>query len=591
MIQAWGRLVGRRPGRVLITALVIIAAAAAYGFGVFGALSNGGFFVPGSESYRADSVMRGAFPDRVIDVVAVYHSDTMTVDDTAFESAVEEVVARVEAQAPGTVVRSFYDTRSPALVSQDRHATQVVFSLAGDGAATDDGGRLATYRTIEDDLTAQGLTTHVGGGFALYDDVNSQVKLDIARAETISMPLVFLLSFLIFGSLAAAVMPTMVGAVAVVGAFSLVRAITTVTDVSVFAINVITMMGMGLAIDYALFIVSRFREEMDTQNGDVRGSLARTMATAGRTVFFSGIIVTASLSSLLIFPLDFLKSMGYGGMAAVVVAMLASLTVLPAVLALLGPRIDWGHLPRRRRTGRHTLGHHRWARLARSVMRRPVVYVLFISAFLLVIGSPILGARFGAVDERALPKDAPSRVAIDLIRDEFGGETSTADVLVHGASQADVVGYADRLGAVPGIQRVTVLGRAVVGTEDVSLIQASWPGNGQTETSQDLARDLRAVEKPPGGTVDVGGVSASTVDLVQAIYGKLPTMAAMVGVIMMVLLFIAFGSVVLPIKAITMNTVSIAASFGVVTWIFQDGHLPGCWASSPLASSTPRSRS
>ena len=338
MIEAWGRFVGRRPWTVLLASLVIITAASAYGFGVFGALSNGGFFVPGSESYRADATMREAFPERVIDVVAVYQSDTLTVDDPAFRTAVEAVVDRVEAKAPGTVVQSFYDTQAPALVSEDRHATQVLFSLAGDSAATDDGGRLGTYRTIEDDLVASGLTTHIGGGFALYDDVNSQVKVDITRAETISMPLVFILSFLIFGSIAAAVMPTLVGGVAVVGAFSLVRAITTVTDVSVFAINVITMMGMGLAIDYALFIVSRFREELDTQGGDVGGALARTMATAGRTVFFSGIIVTASLSSLLIFPLDFLKSMGYGGMAAVLVAMVAA----------WGLRLGW-HIARRSR--------------------------------------------------------------------------------------------------------------------------------------------------------------------------------------------------------------------------------------------------
>ena len=575
MVQAWGRLVGRRPWPALLASLLVIAAASAYGFGVFGALSNGGFFVPGSESYRADATMRENFPDRVIDVVAVYQSDTMTVDAKAFRTAVEAVVDRVEAKAPGTVVQTFYDTQAPGLVSRDRHATQVLFSLAGDSAATDDGGRLGTYRTIEADLAANGLTTHIGGGFALYDDVNSQVKVDITRAETISLPLVFILSFLIFGSIAAAVMPTLVGGVAVVGAFSLVRAITTVTDVSVFAINVITMMGMGLAIDYALFIVSRFREELDSHGDDVGRALARTMATAGRTVFFSGIIVTASLSSLLIFPLDFLKSMGYGGMAAVLVAMVASLTVLPAVLALLGRRIDWGRLPRRRRTGRHALGHHRWARLARSVMRRPVVYVLFISAFLLLIGSPILGARFGAVDERALPQDAPSRVALDLIRDEFGGELSSADVLVRGGTQADIVGYADRLRAVPGVLAVTVIGQTGTGADAVSLIQATWEGNGQTEESQDLARDLRAVDQPGGAAVDIGGVSASTVDLVQAIYGKLPAMAAMVGVIMMVLLFIAFGSVVLPIKAITMNTVSIAASFGVVTWIFQDGHLSG----------------
>ncbi|MFT3871888.1 MAG: MMPL family transporter [Nocardioides sp.] len=579
MIEAWGRLVARRPWTVLTSSLVVVVAATAYGLGVFGALSDGGFFVPESESWRAEDTLREHFPDQAVDVVVVYHSDTMTVDDAGFRSAVEDVVDRVTAAAPDTVVLTYYGTGSPALVSEDQHSTQVLLALTGGaGGGVDDGGRLRAYRSIEDHLSAQGLTTHVGGGFALFDDVDSQVKADIARAETISMPLVFILSLIIFGSVTAALMPTMVGGVAVVGAFSLVRALTEVTDVSVFAINVITLMGMGLAIDYALFVVSRFREELaqpgSAQTGDRREALVRTMATSGRTVFFSGVIVAASLSSLLLFPLDFLRSMGYGGVAAVLVAMTASLTILPAVLVLLGPRIDWGRI-RRRRTGRHSRANHRWAALAHSVMRRPVAYIVVISALLLLLGSPILSARFGAVDERALPTDAPSRVTMDLLREDFGGETSTAEVLVSGGERAEVRSYANRLGEVAGIQSAAVVARSTGGDQDVSLIRATWPGNSETESSQQRVRDLRDVETPSGSTVDIGGASASTVDLVDAILSRLPAMAGMVAVIMMVLLFVAFGSVVLPIKAILMNTVSIAASFGVVTWIFQDGHLSG----------------
>ncbi len=574
MIEGWGRLVARRPWTVLISSLVVVVAATAYGLGVFGALSDGGFFVPESESWSAEDTLRENFPDQAVDVVVVYHSDTMTVDDAGFRSAVEGVVDRVTTAAPDTVVLTYYGTGSPALVSEDQHATQVLLALTGGkGGGLDDGGRLEAYRSIEDHLAAEGLTTHVGGGFALFDDVNSQVKADIARAETISMPLVFILSLIIFGSVTAALMPTMVGGVAVVGAFSLVRALTEVTDVSVFAINVITLMGMGLAIDYALFVVSRFREEL-AHARDRREALVRTMATSGRTVFFSGVIVAASLSSLLLFPLDFLRSMGYGGMAAVLVAMTASLTMLPAVLVLLGPRIDWGRI-RRRRAGRHSRANHRWTALAHSVMRRPVAYVVVISALLLLLGSPILSARFGAVDERALPTDAPSRVTIDLLRKDFGGETSTADVLVSGGERSEVRGYADRLGEVTGVQSAAVVARSTGGDQDVSLIRATWPGNSQTESSQQRVRELRDVEPPSGSAVDIGGASASTVDLVDAILNRLPAMAGMVAVIMMVLLFVAFGSVVLPIKAILMNTVSIAASFGVVTWIFQDGHLSG----------------
>ena len=270
------------------------------------------------------------------------------------------------------------------------------------------------------------------------------------------MPIVFILSLLIFGSVVSALMPTLVGAIAVFGAFAVVRLITGVTEVSVFSINVITLLGMGLAIDYALFVVSRFREELgqqpDPSRASVNAALARTMATAGRTVLFSGLIVAASLASLLLFPQNFLRSMGYGGVAAVLVAMAAALTVLPALLAVLGPRIEWGRMPWRRgsraqvatRDAEHG-AHGAWARVAHSVMRRPVAYLAVIGVALVALGAPFLGAAWGSVDERVLPADSPSRVAADVLAERFGGETASANIVVRGADEGALAAYVGAL--------------------------------------------------------------------------------------------------------------------------------------------------
>ncbi len=569
MLTRWGVFVARRHLAVLLACAAAVVAAAVYGLGVFGSLSNGGYFVDGSESWDAATTIRDDFPDQPVDVFVVYRSDDLLVTDAAFTDEVAERLAEAEAAEPGLTVRSLLETPSPALVSEDQHATQVLLTFPSVG---DEQG-LTLFRELDPLLRSEVLTTDIGGQMALYDDVNGQVKDDIAKAEAISLPLVLLLSLVIFGSLAAAAMPTLVGAVAVLGAFAVVRAITGVTEVSVFAINVITLLGMGLAIDYALFVVSRFREELGAGDG-TEAALGRTMATAGRTVFFSGIIVAASLSSLLLFPLAYLRSLGYGGMAAVLVAMVASLTILPAVLALLGPRIEWGRVRRRRGTGRHSSGHHRWAAIAHSVMRRPVLYAASISAALLLLGAPLLHAEFGGVDERVLPRDAPSRAASIVQQDLFGGERSTADLLLTGGSEADRAAYAGELAQLDQeAGEVVVVPSAERG--DVALWQASWPGHSQSQESQDVVRALRDAPVPVGMTVQVGGATANTVDIIAAVADRLPWMALTVVAVMTVLLFVAFGSVVLPLKAIVMNTVSLGASFGALTWVFQDGHLSG----------------
>jgi trehalose monomycolate/heme transporter len=600
MMQTWGRYLARRAWAVLIGGMALVAAAAVFGLGVFGSLSNGGFEDPASQSARSLAAEHATFTSHDADVVVIYSSSSMTVGDPAFKTSVSNVIAGLPKGAVAGVT-SWYQNPSPALISHDQHATRVILSLSG----TTQSQKSNLYDQVRPHLDARGLTTSVGGQWAVFNDVNHTVSKDIARAEGISMPIVFILCLLIFGSLVSALMPTLVGSVAVFGAFAIVRLMTMATDVSIFSINVITLLGMGLAIDYSLFVVSRFREELARQPGTdrehVNVAIATTMATAGRTVLFSGLIVAASLSSLLIFPQNFLRSMGFGGVAAVLVAMTGALTVLPALLTVLGPRIEAGRMPWRRgirakdvaRSGdlSNTAGSGQligvgvspsqgaWARLAHSVMRRPVAYLVVITMALMALGAPFLSARWGSVDERVLPATAASRVASDMGAREFGGAASSANIVVQGASQNQLGAYVTRLGTISGVQSAHVIDQAATASSSVAgpaaLVQVSWSGNGQTEKSQQVVRDLRAINPGTGVSALVGGASASAVDLIDSIGAHLPWMGLVVVAVMLVLLFVAFGSVVLPLKAVVMNAVSLGASFGVVTWIFQDGHLSG----------------
>jgi RND superfamily putative drug exporter len=579
MLNAWGGFLARHARATLTAAIAVVIASAVYGVGVFGSLSNGGFDDPATESARELAAEQASFGDHGDDLVAIYSSATLSVDDPAFERAVSAVVDALPADAVDQVVSHYSAPSAPGLVSSDGHATRVFITLAGD---TQDE-KSTSYDAVDGTLAAAGLQTDVAGPWSVFGDVNDTVAKDIERAETLSMPIVFLLSLVIFGSVVAALMPTLVGAVAVFGAFAVVRVITGFTEVSVFAINVITLIGMGLAIDYALFIVSRFREELAKQPGVARADVSRaiqaTMATAGRTVLFSGLTVAASLASLLLFPQNFLRSMGLGGMAAVLVAMVAALTILPVALVLLGRRIEAWSMPWRRGAAerRETSdGHGAWARIAHSVMARPIRYAVVVVAVLLALGTPFLGARWGSVDERVLPADAPSRVAADVQAGLFGGETSSANIVVTGVGAGDLAAYQQSLSSVRGVVSVDRLDQAATdGGASTTLLRVTWSGTSQSQASQDVVRELRSVEVPGGGEALVGGASAQTVDLISSIGAHLPWMGAMVVVVMLVLLFLAFGSVVLPLKAVVMNAVSLAASFGIVTWIFQDGHLSG----------------
>jgi trehalose monomycolate/heme transporter len=571
MLNRWIQFLLARAKFVLVTGILVTIAAATYGLGVFGSLGQGGFDDPNTDASKELAHEQKVFGNMNVDVVALYRSKTLTADDPAFKAEVDKTLAGIP-HGTTTAVLTAWETGDPGMISTDRHAVQVLVSLAGDTqneqADSNDLVMPALKRTRGD------LTADLAGPWSVYTGVNETVSADLARAEAITLPIVLILSLLIFGSLVAASMPVLVGAFSVLGALAVVRLITLFGEVSVFSINVISLLGMGLAIDYALFIISRFREELavlpDDDPDAAKSAMRATLRTAGRTVLFSGFTVAAAMSALLVFPQNFLRSLGYGGIAAVLVGVLTALTVLPAVLLLLGRRIDAGRLPWRR--GRPVAVdniHGAWARLAHAVMRRPAVVALGVVVGLVLLASPFLGVKWGSVDYRVLPPDQPAHVAAVKLNTEFGQERSTANVLLDTTDQQDVAGYVSRVSALPGVLDV----RPVDSRDGVTLLRASWAGNSQTQASQDMVKRLREVPGPGGEHVLIGGLSADTVDLLGSIKSHLPWMAGIIVAVMLVLLFLAFGSLVLPLKAVLMNVLSISASFGVITWIFADGHL------------------
>jgi RND superfamily putative drug exporter len=578
MFEPLGRLVFRRRRLVLAGAGVFVVVAALWGTGVFGSLGGGGFEDPNSESARATQQATRVFGRHRADVVVLYSSPTLTVDDAAFRASAQRTLGALPDRYVAKTT-SYWTTGAPQLVSADRHATYAVLELAG----ADGDAREEALAAVRDELPAPGLSTRVGGETAIDHDIDSQVAEDIGRAESLSMPLLLVLLVVVFGALAAASMPLVVGALAILGAFTALRLLTLVTDVSVFAINLVTMLGLGLAIDYALFVVSRFREELATQPPGPKGveeALVRTVATAGRTVAFSGLIVAIALAGLLWFPQMFLRSMGFGGIAAVLVAMVAALTVLPALLGVLGPRVNALPVPwRRRRQGRATGGG--WARVARSVMRRPLAYVAVIVVGLVALALPFRNVEFGGVDDRALPADTQSRqVSEALDRDFTRNATTTITVVISGPDTAGLRGYVERLRGLPGVTAAQLTQTS----RHTSRIGVAYDADPISSQARQLVTDVRAVDPPEGSRVLVGGDTAELVDLLSSLRRTLPWTAAFVGLVTLVLLFLAFGSVLLPLKAIVMNLLSLGASFGALVWVFQQGHLSGLLGFTPTGT-------
>jgi RND superfamily putative drug exporter len=587
MFDGWGRLVYRRRRLVLVIALLVVAFAAAWGTGVFGKLqSSGGFTPPNSQSQQSGNLATAAFGRDTGDVVVLYSSPTMSVRSPAFRAAVTHTLAGLPASRVESTA-TYWSTGSPQFVSASGRATYAVLELAG----TSDGARQTSYNAIKSRLDAPGLRTQVGGLVPTNEAINNEVNSNIGRAEAFSLPVLLIVMLFIFGSLAAASLPLAIGGVAILGSFTALRLLTLVTTVSIYSVTITTILGLGLGIDYGLFMVSRFREELHRQE-TVQDAVARTVATAGRTVAVSGVTVAMALASLTLFPEDFLRSMGYGGVATVLVDMLAALTVMPALLAVFGRNVN---ALRIRRTVRGPLlaeGTGTWYRIARGVMRRPVLYAVPIVVVLLALGSPFLRVTWGGTDATDLPANAQPHVVTETLNRDFpGNPTAPIESVVQfpgpvagsPSREAALSGYIGRLDRVPGVNAAQLTG--VHG--DVARVDMRYGPNPYSPQARAIVGHVRDVPPPAGARTYVGGQSAQLVDELSSLGQVLPWMALVVALATFVLLFLAFGSVVLPVKAIAMNVLSLSAMYGVVVWIFQEGHLSGLLQFTPNGTIEP----
>ncbi len=577
MLGVWGQLSYRWRWQILAVAIAVAAAAGVWGAGIFAAVSGSGIDDPASESSRAGALAARQLPEYGTDVVLIYTA-AVTVDDPGYRRKVQTVVAGL----PRSAVRhaaDYWSTGDEALVSADRRSTVVALRLVG----SDDDARRTSYSAISERLgrPPPGLSVQRGGDAAVFADIGHRVENDIKRAEALSFPLLLVLLTVCIGSVVAACLPLLIGALAIVGAFAVLRCLTLVTSISVFTVNIVTMLGIGLAIDYALLMVARFREEL-ARSGTVEDAVRATVATAGRTIAFSGITVALALSCLLVYPQVYFRSMGLGGMAAAGIAVLASLTVLPALLSVLGPRIRAGRarLPTGRRPGRHRAPIPGLLyRVARSVMRRPRSYALGILVGLLLLAGPVTHARFGGIDVNALPPTTESRVAAERLQADFPeARAEPIEAIVsfpaattRTAAATELRPYVSRLQRLPGVVHAEIA--ANVGrTAAISVLTDTEP---RTLRARSVAAEVRAADPPRSGIVLVGGRAAELSDLLTSLRSGLGWLAMAVAGVTLVSLFLAFGSIVLPIKAIAMSVLSLAASYGAIVWIFQDGHLSG----------------
>ncbi|GAA1575553.1 MMPL family transporter [Actinomadura kijaniata] len=624
MLAGLGRLIHRRRWTCLVLILLCTVLAGGWGLGVFGKFKQGGFEDPDASSTTVAKLGATYFGSTNPDVLVLYRSPTMTVDDPRYQAAVVTTVARLP---KGQVAELFsywsLDARDAApFTSHDRRSTFVSLKLAG----KDDVAKTANYHLIKDRLAAPGLETRLGGAYPLGIEFGEQVVADIVRAELITAVPLLVLLVALFGALTASVLPMVVALFSIVGGLAVLHLVTYVTDVTAFALEVVTMMGVGLAIDYSLFVVSRFREELrrgmaargidpgkpwKAERGRAarraarrahrealqpaqRDAVVTTMLTAGRTIMVSGVTVSAALGGLLLFPQMFLRTIGLAGIATVMVAVFGATVLLPTMLVLLGPRVEFGRMPWRRPTSRRARRDPDsgfWFRLGQSVMRHPLPYFAVVLVILGVMFGPFLNVQFGSVDARVLPEGSPTRQVVETVKREFpNGSAEPIDIVLTGqlvprdwrpARRGDNIpphleDYRGDLARLPGVVEAKFTGySASYGGVRVSVTHRYEPMSRQ---AQDLVQTIRGKPVDESGIpmrIDVGGSTAAQMDLMDSLLRTLPKMALFVGVTTFVLLFMFFGSVVLPLKAIVMNVLSIGASFGAIVWGFQYGHLAG----------------
>jgi RND superfamily putative drug exporter len=587
MLERLGTAVIRRARLVLILTAVFFVAAGALGGGVASHLKTGGYNDPQSGSVRAAEILDKQFGAGASNVLLVVRPVSGSLDDPAVAAAGTALTQRLAAEPNVSGVASYWSTGASTLRSKDGTEALVIGHI--DGA---DDAVMQHARAIADSYagTKAGLTVSVGGSGVVFDAITTHISKDLAVSEGVAIPLTALLLIVVFGSVVASLLPVGIGIVAIVGTLLALRIIAALTDVSVFAMNLTTAMGLGLAIDYSLFILTRYREYV--ANGRSRpDAIVASVRTAGRTVVYSALIVTLSLAAMLVFPLYFLRSFAYAGIAVVLLAAAAAVIVLPALLAVLGPRVDKWSIPFLAR--RQAKQGEWWGRLGGAVMRRPVVVAVAVLAFLLALGAPFLGVKFGSSDYRVLPAGTDARTVQQNVANDFDGSRNDAVLVVPtqgglAPGSAPLADYAQRVSALANVTRVEsaagvyVHGARVADGQPKAYAALSGessylvviPAQRPLEpASQNLVRDVRTLPAPV--PVQVGGTSASLVDTKASIASALPYAVGIIVLATLLLLFAFTGSVLLPLKAVVLNVLSLSATFGAMVWVFQEGHLSG----------------
>ena len=607
MFTRIGGIAVRRRRLVLSLSGLFVLLAAVLGPGVFGRLDAGGFEDPSSESARAARVVSAEFDSGVPNVVFLVDTADGDVDSPASTAAGDEVMALFDDEPMVLEALSYWSLGNVAPLRSDDGATALV--LARVGGTQNEQIEVAERLTGAAEQIQGAAVVEVGGELPGIATVTHTIEGDLARAEAIAVPVTLVLLVLVFAGLVAAGLPLVLGAMAVLGTFVTLYAITLFTDVSIFSINLVTALGLGLAIDYSLFIVSRFREELarrpraepaERDRALVDDAVVATVASAGRTVAFSAVTVAVSLAALMIFPVFFLRSFAYAGIGVTLVAMASSILTLPAVLAWLGRRVDKGQFSgAHERIAAIEADPERgfWYRTAIFAQRHAVGVSVPVVGVLLLLGVPFLSVDFGVPDERVLPEGTPTRVATERLRSDFSSAEADAFPLVlpNEVSDGEVDAYASDVSALDGVTRVDaptgryVDGARVLPTDEMLAAQRIdgavrlrvVPGvEAISPRGEELVGDIRSVQ-PPGGESLLGGRSASFVDTKAAIAQRLPWALAMIVVSTLVLLFAMFGSVLVPIKAILLNTLSLSATFGAMVWVFQWGHGSGLLGFTP----------
>ena len=605
MLRRTAQLAVRSPRPILAIAMIVMAITAVFGIPVANHLSAGGFQDPTSESAEAARLLSEKFAQSDQQLLITV-TDASGVTDGRARIAGTDIVGRLDASPYVLSVTSPW-TSPPAaageLVSRDGRTGLIVATITGgddraQGYAATLAGEVAGNR--------DGVTVLAGGTAMIYKQINDQTKQDLLRMESIAVPLSFLVLVWVFGGLVAAALPMAVGLMAILGAMSVLRLLTSFTEVSIFALNITTALGLALAVDYTLLILSRFRDEL--AGGATReDALVRTMSTAGRTVLFSAVTVALSLSALMLFPMYFLKSFAYSGIATVAFAAAAAVIVTPAAIVLLGERLDSFDI---RRLARRVLRRPEpvakpvqrqfWYRSTKFVMGRAVPIGTAIVVLLVLLGLPFLRIQFGNPDDRVLPKTASAHQVGEQLRNDFASNFNTAVSMVipeaTGISPVELNRYAADLSRVPDVSLVSAPdGTFVAGNKIGPSSAPTGIADGSaflsvrstaalfSDASKVQLDRLRAVAEPAGRQVLITGGTQANRDNVAAITSRMPVVLGLIGMITFVLLFLLTGSVVLPLKAVVLNLLSLSAAFGALVWIFQEGHL-GALGTTPTGT-------